>query len=114
MTVSNTWYDKEAGGAKEYELHFTVARRGSIKTVRRRLARRGVPYFQNYVYGRVKKWIPRKNVKVRFEREEPAAKSEGKISIEGRNMLFRGRRWWAYPLGKLQLSYAKRRRKRGA
>jgi hypothetical protein len=112
MTVSSTWYDKEARGAKEYELHFAVARRGNIRTVRRRLGRRGVPYFQSYVYRRVRKWIPRSKIKVRFEREQPAGKSEGKISIEGRSMLFRGRRWWAFPLGKWELNYSKRKRKR--
>jgi len=114
MTISSTWYDKISRGVKEYELHFTVARPGKIRNVRRALAKRGVPYFQGLIYRRIKKWIPKSRIKVRFEREEAAEKSESRIRVEGRSMLYRGKRWKAYPLGHWELSYVKkRRRKRG-
>ncbi|GEM_PF-1888110 len=112
MTVASTWYDKISRGVKEYELHFTIARPGKIRNVRRKLAERGVPYFQRLVYRRIKKWIPKRKIRVSFEREEPAKKSESKIRIEGRSMLYRGKRWRAYPLGRWELSYSKRRRRK--
>jgi hypothetical protein len=114
MTIASTWYDKKAGGAKEYELHFKIARRGDIRRVRRNLARRSVPYFQQFVYRRLKRWVPKAKIKVRFEREEPATRSENTIRIEGRSMLFKGKRWSAYRLGPRMLNYAKKKRKRKA
>jgi hypothetical protein len=114
MTIASTWYDKKAGGAKEYELHFKIARRGNIRSVRRKLALRGVPYFQQFVYRRLKRWVPKARLKVRFEREEPATRTENGISIEGRSMLFKGKRWSAYPLVSRELNYAKKKRKRKA
>jgi len=66
MTVASTWYDKRAQRVWEYELHFKVARRGDIRTVRRRLAKRGVPYFQQTVYRLFQKWIPKRKVRVAF------------------------------------------------
>jgi hypothetical protein len=110
MTIFTTWYDKTTSGAQEYELHFTVARHGRIRTVRRTLMERGIPYFQGLLYRRLKKWIPNRKVKVRFEREQPALTSESKIRLEGRSMLFRGKRWWAYPFGRWVLSYARKKR----
>ncbi|MGA3296455.1 MAG: hypothetical protein ABSD41_03285 [Candidatus Bathyarchaeia archaeon] len=110
ITIASVWYDSTAGGAKEYELHLKVARAGNVRTVRRTLAKRGAPYFQQLVYRRLKRWIPMRKIKVRFEQEEPAIKRENKISIDGRSMLYRGKRWKAYPLGKWELNYAKRRR----
>ncbi len=114
MTVASTWYDKTAGGAKEYELHFTVARSGQIRTVRRKLARRGLVYFQGLVYRRTKNWIRKRRIKARFEREEAANKTESRIRVDGRSMLFRGRQWKAYPLGTKELSYARKRKRRVA
>jgi len=112
MTIFTTWYDKMASGAREYELHFMIARRGRIRTVRRTLMERGVPYFQGLLYRRLKKWIPKRKVKVRFEREQPALRSESKIRLEGRSMLFRGKRWWAYPFGRWELDYARKKRRK--
>jgi hypothetical protein len=112
MAVFTSWYDKTASGAREYELHFIAVRHGSIRTIRRALAKRGVPYLQGLLYRRLKKWIPKRKVKVRFEREQPALRSESKISVEGRSMLFRGKRWRAYPLGRWDLNYAKKKRRK--
>jgi hypothetical protein len=112
MTIASTWYDKRVKAAREYELHFAVARRGNRRTVRRHLPKKGVPFLQRLIYRRLKIWIPRRRIKIGSEQEEVAEKAESKIRVEGRSMLYRGKRWWAYPLGRWELTYAKRRRKR--
>jgi hypothetical protein len=95
MTIASAWYDKLGRGKREYELHFAVARKGNRRTVRRHLARRGIEYFQRLIYRRIEKWIPARNIKIGFEREEVADRSETRIRVEGRSMLYRGKRWWA-------------------
>jgi len=112
MTVATSWYDATDRGAKSYELHYSVARRGKIRTVRRTLSKRGLQYFQTSMYRRLRKWTPRGKIKVSFERELPAVRSERRIQIEGRSMLYRGKRWWAYPLPHRDLSYARKKRGR--
>jgi hypothetical protein len=110
MTIATVWYDEAAGAAKEYEFHFKVARAGDIRRVRRALAERGAPYFQQLVYRRIKRWIPLRKIKVRFEKEEAATKKDSRIHIEGRSMFYRGKKWQAYSLGTWELNYAKKRR----
>lgn len=112
MTVATSWYDATERGAKSYEQHFTVTRPGKIRTVRRTLSKRGFEYFQGSIYRRFKKWTPKWKIKIRFEREELAQKRENAIRVEGSSMLYRGKRWWAYPLPHRVLSYGKRRRRR--
>lgn len=111
-TISSTWYDKISQCAREYEMHFKVARRGSIRANRRYLARRGAPYFQQTVYRLYKYWIPKRKVRIAFEREEPAEKSERLIQIEVRRMEGKGKRWKAFPLPSRVLTYEKQQRKR--
>jgi len=111
MTISSTWYDANAERVREYEMHFKAARRGRIRTVRRYLARRGVPYFQLTVYRLYGRWIPKRKVKVAFEREQPAKKTERLIKIEARRMEGKGRRWEAYPLPSKVLRFVKKKRK---
>ena len=112
MTIATSWYDATERGAKSYEQHFTVTRPGKIRTVRRTLSKRGLGYFQRSIYRRYKKWTPKRKMKIRFEREEPAKKKENTIRVEGSSMLYRGKRWWAYPLPHTVLSYGKKRRRR--
>ena len=112
MTICSayTWYDKAEEGARSFDLHFTVARRGKTRTVRRTLAKRGIPYAQQLIYRKMKKWIPRRGLKVKFEREQPALRGESKIRIIGQSMIFRGRRWSAKTIGEWKLSYTKKKR----
>lgn len=112
MTIASTWYDKTARAQREYEAHFSVARRGKIRTVRRHLANRGAPHFQRLIYRRFRRWIPKKKIRISFEREEPARKVQREITIELRGMQYRGRKWQATPFPSKVLRYAKRRSKR--
>jgi len=112
MTVATVWYDRTVRAQREYEAHFSVARRGRIRTIRRRLAKRGAPYFQRLVYRWFRRWIPKSRLRISFEREEPARKAQREITIELRGMQYRGRKWQATPLPSKVLRYAKRRRKR--
>jgi hypothetical protein len=93
-------------------MHFKVARPGKIRTVRRHLAKRGIPYFQQVIYRRFRRWIPKRQIRARFEREEVGARSEGVIGIETRSMQYRGRDWKAFHRPSKVLTYAKKRRKR--
>lgn len=111
MTIASTWYDKAAGAAREYELHFKIARHGRIRNVRRHLAARGAPYFQRMIYRRFRKWTPKRKLRISFEREESATRGQDTIAIEARRMEGRGRRWKAFPMMGLTLPYSKKRRR---
>jgi hypothetical protein len=111
MTIASTWYDKTARAQREYEAHFSVARRGRIRRIRRRLAERGTPYFQRLVYRRFRRWIPKSRLRISFEREEPATRVQREIGIELRGMQYKGRKWQATPFPSKVLRYAKRKQK---
>jgi len=111
MTVASKWYDEPSRCAREYEMHFRIARSGQIPTVRRHLAKRGIPYFQQRIYRRFRRWIPKRQIRGSFEREEVAERSEPVMTIETRSMQYRGRDWKAFPFPPRVLSYAKKRRK---
>jgi len=112
MTIATKWYDDRSRCAREYEGHFKVSRYGKIRSVRRRLARRGAPYFQQLIYRRFSKWIPKRQLRINFEREEVAAEAERDITIQLRGMQYRGREWLATPFPSKVLSYAKRKRRK--
>jgi hypothetical protein len=112
MTIATKWYDDRSRCAREYEAHSKVSRYGKIRTVRRHLARRVAPYFQQLIYRRFRKWIPKRQLRVSFEREEVATEAERDITIQLRGMQYRGREWVASPFPPKVLSYAKKRRKR--
>jgi len=112
MTVSSTWYDERRKAALEHEMHFKVARGADIRKVRKNLAKRGVDYFQRVVHRQSRRWIPKRKIKVRFERERPAIKTERRIGIEARSMEFRGRQWKAYPLPSRVIQYGKKKYRR--
>lgn len=114
MTISSTWYDIEEQHAREYEMHYKVARKGRIRNIRQYLAKRCVPHFQQNAYRRCKRWIPKRKVRVSFEREQTTIleKSEKLINIESRQMRYRGKKWKADPEKSRVLTYVKQKRKR--
>jgi hypothetical protein len=112
MTISSIWYDEESGCARTEELYLDAARYGRIETVRKHLADIGVPFFQRVVYRRLKKWIPKHEVKVGFELHEFAEKSRNRITVVGRSMEYRGKQRRAYATGEWVLSYARRRKRK--
>lgn len=113
VTACTSWYDAEESAARSYELHFTGARRAcDIRRTRRILARRCGVIFQQSIYRETRKWIPKRRIKIRFERETRATKSDDKIRVEGSIMMFRGRRWWAQPIKPREVSYARKRRRK--
>jgi len=76
MTISSTWYDKKDQKAKVFELHYTVAGHGQTRTIRRHLTKRCIPHFQQTVYRYSKRWVRKGKIKVGFEREQPALRSQ--------------------------------------
>ena len=111
MTVSSIGYDPAARRAIGYEFHFKAARAGDIRRVRREMARRGVEYFQQYAYRRQRRWIPKGKIRVGFERERPATKTEPLMMIEVRRMEFVGRQYEGFALPSRRLTYVKKKRK---
>jgi len=111
MTIATVWYDQRAEFQREYEMHFKASRRGSIRNVRRALARRGLAHLQREIYRRHHKWVPLRKLKVGFEREEPAKTAQRDVSVETRSMRYRGKHWSATPLASKVIAYAKRRRR---
>lgn len=81
LTIFTAWYDAETKDVIGYEVHYKIPRKGKIKAVRRHLAKRGIKNFQVYVYRQTGKWIPKKKVRIGFERETYAPKGKGIINI---------------------------------
>jgi hypothetical protein len=104
-TVAISWYDPRSGCKRELETHYTAARSGVIRDNRRKLGRRGAKYHQLILLIRYGKFVPLRNIKVRFEREKPARKIDRKISVEARSMQFRGKHWTATPLPSAQIPF---------
>jgi hypothetical protein len=113
MTIAYRTYDEDEGFQRAFERHFKASRRGSPKTVRRTLARRGIPFLQREIYRLHHFWIPLSRIRVNFEKEEVAAAGQNAIEALGRSMRYRGRQWSATPLPPKMIPYAKRKR-RGA
>ena len=112
VTVAGRGYDNERKRQLKPELHFTVARRGSIRNVRRQLAKRGVDYYQQRIHREYGIWIPKNRIRVGFEREGPAKKTERSIRIEGLTFAFTGKRTTAVRMASRALSFAKKKQKR--
>jgi hypothetical protein len=113
MTIASVWYDEDAECVKEYEMHYKAAQGGAIRETRVYLAKRCVPHFQQTIYRKFKRWIPKGKIRVNFEREQPTLNAQEVISIESRRMEGTGKRqrWTAYPLPSKVLTYEKRTRK---
>lgn len=114
MTISSIWYNRKAGAAQGLEIHYKVARRGSIRSMRLKLAKRCVPNFQQHFYRHFKWWIPKRRVKVYFERETPTLlpKSQRLIEVERGVKEYVGKRWTEIRLRPLQLHVTPKRRKK--
>jgi len=111
MTIASNWYDDRMGFAREFEMHFKAVRRGELRSIRRALARRGVPSFQREVYRKHGKWIPKRKIRVSFEREEKARKARHDMSVDGRTMRYLGKHHRATALPSRVISYGKKRRR---
>ena len=109
MTIAGRGYNK-GQGAVQSEFHFKATRSGKIQTIRRQMAERGVEYYQRTVRRMFGFWIPKKYVRIGFERESSATKSLPLMSIEVYAMWFKGRRHQARRLPSRVISYHKRRR----
>jgi hypothetical protein len=112
MTIATSWYDRNAEFQREYEMHFRSPGRGSIRSNRRALARRGMPYFQREIYRRHHVWIPLRRIRVNFETEEQTAAVQRAIEVVTRSMRYRGKHWSATELPTRTISYAKKRRRK--
>ena len=110
MTISSTWYDRKMSFGREYEMHFKIARPGTIRANRRELGRKGVRYFQKEFYREYRRRIRRGRVHVAFETEERAKKSERETAVTPQEMCYRGKWWDSTELPERLFSLAKKRR----
>jgi hypothetical protein len=111
MNIASRWYDAKEAFARTYEMEFTTSRKGSPHSVRRTLARRGIPYFQQEIYRRHRVWIPLRQIRVSYEREELAEANDRAIEVLARSMRYRGKQWAATKLPRKVIPYAKKRRR---
>ena len=114
MTIASAWYDARFRCARECEMHFKAVRRGELRSIRRALARRGIRYFQREIYRKHGKWIPRRKIRVSFEREEKASKAQRQVSVNVRSMRYQGKYHRATALPSRVISYGKRKRRRSS
>ena len=98
--------------AREFEMHFKAVRQGELRNIRKALARKGVQHFQRAVYRRHEKWIPKRKIRVSFEREEKAWKARRDISVNVRSMRYQGRHHRATALPSRVIRYGRKKRKR--
>jgi hypothetical protein len=111
MTVFSRWYDEKDAFARRHEFHFRASRRGSIRTVRETLARRGIRYFQHAIYRWHHQWIPEHKIRFNFETEEQAVAVDRAIKVYIRSMRYRGKQWMATKLPPRVIPYGKRNRR---
>lgn len=111
MTIASNWYDDRSGLAREFEMHFRAVRQGELRSIRRALARRGIPYFQREIYRKHGKWVPRRRIRVSFEREQHATKAQHNVSVNVRSMRYQGKHHRATALPSKVISYGKKKRK---
>ena len=105
MTIATHWYDQPCKKARSFEAHFKVARQGNIRTVRKKLADKGVPFFQRVIRQRHGISIPKDKMRTAFEREEPALEVQNDIHVEFRGMEFRGKHHFAVSAPSQTLKY---------
>jgi len=89
-TIATRWYDENLGRVREVEMHFIVARAGPIRTNRRKLANRGATYIRRDVFRHHGRWISKPKLRISFEREEPATRSDHRITVTPRALQYRG------------------------
>ena len=111
-TVATFHYDKPTRQLIEYEMHFKIARRGKLRTIRARLAKLGLKHLQSWLRRYAKISIPKGKLKVAFEREAHARKQQTHASVR-RFVMHRVKgRWTSKELPAGTMSYVRRRRKK--
>jgi len=112
MTIATFHYDKPTHELIEFEAHFKIARRGRIRTIRRRLAKLGARHFQNWLHRDRKIWVQRRKLKIAFEREVHAKKQEAYATVRRFSMRRVKKRWVAKELRAGRMRYARKRRRK--
>ena len=112
-TIATFHYDKPTHQLIEYEAHLKIARRSiHVRAVRLRLAKRGAAHFQRWLRRYAKIWIPKRKLRIAFERETYAKKQEDKASVRRFVMHRVKRRWTSKELPAGTMSYVRRRRRK--
>lgn len=111
MIIESRRYDVKEGFARTDEMYLTTSRKGSPRSVRRALARRGIQYFQQSIYRRHHQWIPLHKIRVNFEAEEQAEAVDRAIKVYVRSLRYRGKQHSATALPPRVIPYAKKSRR---
>ena len=94
MTLSTRGYDP-GHHAWSFEGHYTAALSGDIHDVRMDLADFGVRHFRRAILRRYGLRIPEGNIRVGWEREEPALAPSRDVHVQFREMTYRGKQTYA-------------------
>lgn len=111
MTIATFHYDKPTHQLIEYEMHFKIARAGDVRRVRRRLANLGAAYFQRWLHRTHEISIPKRKLKIAFEREARAKVEQDLATVRRFVMRRVKKRWVAQELPSGTMSYVRRKKR---
>ena len=111
MTISTRSSNSEAKTAFGIDLHFKGVFRGNIRHNRRFFARRGVRYFQRFIYKRTGIWIPTYKLRIRFESEQATTRATKTAHVVGQSMNFKNHEVRAINLGVGRMRITKEKKK---
>jgi hypothetical protein len=106
-TVGKGYY-LPAGMEWGYEMHFKTARRGKIEDMRRALETEGTEHFQKTMHDEFGRTIPKRRIRVGFEREEPTTRVQSTVLVESTYLEYQGGKWESTAMPSKVLRYAKR------
>jgi len=104
MTLATRGYSL-GQNAWSFEAHYTAALSGNIHDVRLDFADFGVRHFRRTILRRYGLRIPEGNIRVGWEREEPALAPSRDVHVEFREMTYRGKQTYARRLPSEVLRY---------
>jgi len=112
-TVSVVRYDPVTSTPREFEQHFVVSRRGSIRRNQKWLGRRGARYFQESLYRGHGVFVSLKDLHAKFERVEPARRIDERISVTEHRMRYKEHRWNSVLFKQFQIPILRPRNENG-
>jgi hypothetical protein len=106
-TIGKGYY-LPAGMEWGYEMHLKTSRSGKIEDIRRVIETEGTEYFQKTMHDEFGRSIPKRRIRVGFEREEPATRVENNVIVRSTYLEYRGGKWESTAMPSKVLRYAKK------
>ena len=106
-TIGKGYY-LPAGMEWGYEMHFKTSRRGKIDDVRRALETEGTEHFQKTTHDEFGRSIPKRRIRIGFEREEPTTRVQSTVLVESTYLKYQGGKWESTAMPSKVLRHAKK------